>query len=115
VLALPEDGGSGTPCDQRTIGGFAGMAKKVGSKKAGKKSQRAKADKAIASASANAAKVAKAVHQAVVKALPKAKVGALNVGNAPQLALAPAQPAGAGGPGTIEPKLSVYLVFVISL
>ena len=84
-----------------------------------KGAQRAKADKAIAAASARAAKVTKAVHLAVAKAMPNVQVISPNAGNVAQLVMGKGGPApnplNAGGPGTIEPKLSVYLVFVVSL
>ena len=78
------------------------MAKKVSSR-AKKSAQRARANKAIAAASSvKAAKVTKAVHLAIGKALPNLLLP--QGGQATQ---------GAKGPGPIEPK--AYLVFVIPL
>jgi len=79
--------------------------------------QRANADKAIAAASARAAKITKAVHLAVAKAVPNAHVMAPTSGNLAELikGRGGATPMDATGPGPIEPKLRVYLVFVVSL
>jgi len=93
------------------------MAKKTSSRTK-KSAQRATANKAIAAASSvRAAKVTKAVHLAIAKALPNVQVISPNVGGVPQLISGQGGPApatqGAKGPGTIEPK--AYLVFVIPL
>jgi hypothetical protein len=76
--------------------------------------RRATTNKAIAATSARAAKVTKAVHLAVAKAVPNVQISSPSMESTAQ-GIARAATAGAGGPGTIEPKLRAYLVFVVSL
>jgi hypothetical protein len=93
------------------------MATKKTTSGTSRSAQRANADKAMAAASARAAKITKAVHLAVAKAVPNAQVMSPNTGNLAQLLKGGGgqMPLDAKGPGPIEPKLSVYLVFVVSL
>jgi hypothetical protein len=93
------------------------MATKKTTSGTNRSAKRANAEKAMAAASARAAKITKAVHFAVAKAVPNAQVMTPNMGNFAQMLSGPGgtaqTPLDIKGPGPIEPK--AYLVFVIPL